>query len=68
MTAGEDIAYRIEVTNNGPSTARNVTMADEFDSCPTGDQVTFLGWRSRAAPGHCFIEDFLDTDVRVQPG
>ena len=63
VTAGENVVYRIDVTNEGPSTARNVVMADAFDSLSDSEQVTLIGWSIEGGTGLCFQEDFGTTAV-----
>ena len=44
ITAGEDVTYTFEVTNNGPSTANNVEITDDLNGHFTYKSVSDSGW------------------------
>jgi uncharacterized repeat protein (TIGR01451 family) len=51
VTAGQSLAYLLTVTNNGPSSASNVTITDTLPALTTYQSFTGAGWTCAAIGG-----------------
>lgn len=70
--AGEVINYNIYVWNEGPSTAHNVIVKDDFDG-PIDEYVDLVSYNIADGPGECYFEDFgrkslVCTIGKLEPG
>ncbi len=73
--AGEEIEYAIALTNNGPSTARNLVLRDSFDVIDLIGQapVELLSFNIQGGDGYCYqenvyVQDLSPTQVRCNLG